>query len=93
MWFLDFSLRLQNFQVFLHYFVIIIHTYLNCFIIPIYSFSFAGDCSIDSFHKTLSKDNAENNYFSTNYAKNLIKILIKKEKKRIQKSAFTIKWG
>jgi len=33
----------------------------------------------------MSKDNAKNNYSSTNYAKNLIKILIKRKRKKESK--------
>jgi hypothetical protein len=38
----------------------------------------------------MSKDNAENNYSSTIYAKNLIKFLIKRKKrKKVEKKTFT----
>jgi hypothetical protein len=37
----------------------------------------------------MSKDNAENNYSSIDYAKIIIKVLIKKRKK---KKTFTCKW-
>jgi hypothetical protein len=41
----------------------------------------------------MSKDNAKNNYSSTNHAKILIKFLIKKKKrKKAKKVAFTSKW-
>jgi hypothetical protein len=36
----------------------------------------------------MSKDNGKNNYFPTNYAKNLIKVLIKKEKKNTKKCIY-----
>jgi hypothetical protein len=39
----------------------------------------------------MSKDNTKNNYSSTNYAKKLIKFLIKRKKKRKEKG-FTSKW-
>ncbi len=60
---------------------------------PFIIFLFAKDCSIGSFHKTMSKDNAKNNYSSTNYAKNSNKISNqKKEKKKSGKKTFTSKW-
>jgi hypothetical protein len=41
----------------------------------------------------MSKDNAKNNYSLTNHAKNLIKFLIKRKKrKKAKKVAFTRKW-
>jgi hypothetical protein len=49
---------------------------LHSYIFQLFHYShlpFAKDCSIGSFHKTMSKDNVENDYFSINYAKNLIK--------------------
>jgi hypothetical protein len=49
---------------------------------PLITFSFVENCSIGSFHKTMSKDNIENNYSSTNYVKIIIKFLIKKNKKK-----------
>jgi hypothetical protein len=40
------------------------------------------------------KDNAKNNYSSTNHAKNLITFLIKRKKrKKTKKVAFTSKWA
>jgi hypothetical protein len=39
----------------------------------------------------MSKENTKNNCSSTNYAKKLIKILIKRKRKR-KRNAFTSKW-
>jgi len=52
---------------------------------PIIIFPFVEDCSIDNLHKIMSKDDAENNYSSTNYAKILINFLIKRKKEKIYK--------
>jgi hypothetical protein len=52
---------------------------------PFITFSFAKDCSISNFHKTMSKDSTKNNYSSTNYAKTLIKRKKKRKKEWIYK--------
>jgi hypothetical protein len=53
---------------------------------PLITFSFAEDRSIGRFNKIMSKDNAKNNYSSTNYAKIIIKFLIKRnEKMKVKK--------
>jgi len=36
----------------------------------------------------MSKDNAKNNYFSTNYVKNLLKFLIKRKKRKKAKCIY-----
>jgi len=106
MWFPNFPLNMQFFQVFLHYFFTTIFWIPACFylntwiflnpsskttsfihisivsLFPLITFSFVEDCSIDSFHKTMSKDNVENDYSSTNYAKIIIKFVMKRKKKR-----------
>jgi hypothetical protein len=45
-----------------------------------------------AIYKTMSKDNARNNYSSTNYAKILIKFLFKRKKEESKKHEFTSKW-
>jgi len=59
---------------------------------PFITLSFAKHCSINNFHKIIFKDNAKNNYSLRNYARILLKFLIKRKKKISKKNAFISKW-